>query len=777
MNKAVGIEAQEVVDQANGAWVATETARLAQAARLLRVGSWEWDIPTGEVRWSAELYKIFGLDEDFGADYEAYFDRVHPDDRERVAGLIAHAVQTAMPLEFEHRIVRPDDSVRMLHCRGEVVCSDGSPVRVFGICQDITERKRIQDGVAIERELAFSVDGSDCVEQALQTVLRRLCQYGGFALGQAWTIAAGGYAEFAASWPSTDSPLGAFTTRSKAMTFEEGSGLPGRAWAGRQAVWVEDVKSELKMLRASFAREVGIAAAMAVPVPSGNRIVAVLEFFATEPRAEDEAVSGLVSRVATQLGPMLERKRAETALRRSEERFRLLLESVEDSAIVMLDQEGNVASWNHAAERVTGYAEPDIIGCHVARLYAPESLEQGEPEGHLEQAAAERRIEYAGWWMRADGLRYRAEVTITALLNGAPDPHGYSYVIRDVTQRSRRDEELRRLRMTVACTNDAIISVTPERGIVTSWNLGAERLFGYSEREMVGRPIEAVVGDATFSTAPILRRVSSQQRSEDHDMPGLRKNGSVIDTALTVAPVSAGAEVTLIARDVTERKRAEQYLERTFGTYLDREVAEHILREGPALRPREVDVTMMFVDIRDFTAFAEQFDPAEVVETLNCLFELVVPVVAERGGHVDKFVGDGLLAVFGAPVHRAEHADLALDAAASIARAAADTFQGDLEIGIGIDSGTVIAGNVGGGGRLDFTVIGDAVNTAARIETATRETGDVILFSENTLNRLRRDGRPIVPRASVRMKGKQKPVAMYALDVSAQPAETAEALA
>jgi adenylate cyclase len=359
-------------------------------------------------------------------------------------------------------------------------------------------------------------------------------------------------------------------------------------------------------------------------------------------------------------------------------------------------------------------------------------------------------------------------------MNGNPKPHGYSYVIRDVTQRSLRDEELRRLRLTVECTQDAIISVTAERGIVTSWNRGAERLFGYGEREMVGRPIETVLGDA-MATGSILQRVSVAQRAEQHELRGLRKNGSAIDTALTVAPVPAGGEVSLIARDVTERKRSEHYIERTFGTYLDREIAEHILREGPGLRAREVDVTMMFVDIRDFTAFAEQFEPGDVVETLNCLFELVVPIIAERHGHVDKFVGDGLLAVFGAPANQPDHADLALDAAAAIAAAAEEKFQGDLEIGIGIDSGTVIAGNVGGGGRLDFTVIGDAVNTAARIETATRMTGDAVLFSEHTLSRLRRDGRPIAPRTSVPMKGKRSHVALYALDATPRSRERLEA--
>ncbi|HEX2088149.1 MAG TPA: adenylate/guanylate cyclase domain-containing protein [Solirubrobacteraceae bacterium] len=228
--------------------------------------------------------------------------------------------------------------------------------------------------------------------------------------------------------------------------------------------------------------------------------------------------------------------------------------------------------------------------------------------------------------------------------------------------------------------------------------------------------------------------------------------------------VDDGSEVGLLqsgfnrmAAGLAERERIRE----AFGTYVDRDVAEHILREGTSLAGEEVEVTLMFVDVRGFTGFAEHASAREVVATINRLFELVVPIVHAHAGHVDKFVGDGLLAVFGAPRRREDHADQALAAALEIAQAVRDEFGEELSVGVGLNSGVVVAGNVGGAGRLEFSVIGDAVNVAARVEAATRQTGDTVLLAQRT-KELLRAAPPLVERPGVRLKGKSGPATLYA---------------
>ena len=136
------------------------------------------------------------------------------------------------------------------------------------------------------------------------------------------------------------------------------------------------------------------------------------------------------------------RQQAETALRQSEERFRLLVEGAKDYAIFVLDPEGKVATWNSGAERIKGYRAEEILGQHFSKFYPQESLERGKPQHELEVAAAEGRFEDEGWRIRKDGSRFWANVIITALRGQDGRLIGFSKVTRDFTDRKRAEESL-----------------------------------------------------------------------------------------------------------------------------------------------------------------------------------------------------------------------------------------------------------------------------------------------------------------------------------------------
>ena len=206
-----------------------------------------------------------------------------------------------------------------------------------------------------------------------------------------------------------------------------------------------------------------------------------------------------------------------------------------------------------------------------------------------------------------------------------------------------------------------------------------------------------------------------------------------------------------------ERERLRQ----AFGAYVDPDVAERIMgQEDVHLEGEQVEVSVMFLDVKGFTHFAEQRPAQEVVAVLNRLFERVVPVIQAHGGRVDKFVGDGLLAVFGAPRRLPDHADQAVATALELA-ALSDGDGIGLPFGIGVNSGVVVAGNVGGGGRLEFSVIGDPVNVAARVEAATRQTGDTVLVAERTKELARNPAWHMVERHGLTLRGKTSAVRVY----------------
>jgi class 3 adenylate cyclase len=249
-----------------------------------------------------------------------------------------------------------------------------------------------------------------------------------------------------------------------------------------------------------------------------------------------------------------------------------------------------------------------------------------------------------------------------------------------------------------------------------------------------------------------------------HDLRAATRRVAEGDYDVRVPVVTADETGALTAsfNQMVAGLQERKQLHEAFATFVDPLLADRVLEQGTALVAEQIEVSVLFVDIRDFTAFAERASASEVVGLLNELFEAVVPVLVRHGGHANKFVGDGLLGVFGAPRLLEDHADRAVAAALEIAALSRERFGRRLQIGVGVNSGPVVAGTVGGGGRLEFTVIGDAVNTAARVEHATRETGDDVLITEATRCLLTREHCAFELRPAIALKGKSDNVLLYA---------------
>ena len=222
---------------------------------------------------------------------------------------------------------------------------------------------------------------------------------------------------------------------------------------------------------------------------------------------------------------------------------------------------------------------------------------------------------------------------------------------------------------------------------------------------------------------------------------------------------------------VTELQESQQMRD-LFGRYVSREVADQVLRKGAALGGEQVSATVLFADIRDFTGLSERLPAEQVVDILNRYYTRMVDVIIEHGGWVNKFGGDSLLAVFGVPIRQPDHALRAVRAAWQMNRALAG-FNAEqaalglppLTIGVGISSGDMVAGNIGGTERLEYTVIGDPVNLAARLQTLTKEMGQPILLSGFTQSQIDHTNVDLEfePCEKVTVRGKSQATQVYAL--------------
>src|SRR5215208_4818588 len=257
-----------------------------------------------------------------------------------------------------------------------------------------------------------------------------------------------------------------------------------------------------------------------------------------------------------------EQKRAEEKLKRSEERFRLMVEGVRDYAIFMLDPNGHIESWNEGARRIKGYSQEEILGQHFSIFYPPEDVERGKPERELREAEAKGVYEEEGWRVRKDGSRFWASVLITALRDEAGQIRGFSKVTRDISERKQAEEALhessRRTENVLESITDAFVAVDREWRYTYINDRALRRMQDRKGEEL---PREEFLRKSMWEEFPetvcttIYEKYHEAMR--EHKTVEFKTYFSPSDEWIEAHAYPSEDGLAIYYRDITERKRAE----------------------------------------------------------------------------------------------------------------------------------------------------------------------------------------------------------------------------
>lgn len=316
--------------------------------------------------------------------------------------------------------------------------------------------------------------------------------------------------------------------------------------------------------------------------------------------------------------------------------------------------------------------------------------------------------------------------------------------------------------------SNGVISINEER-VIEKCNSASLSILKIPEEDMLGLKVGSVfAGDNEWISNAVEKVMATGTSDVSMDAELFLPDGTATSINFTAAPLinvkNDFIGCLLILEDISGEKR----LKGTLARYMTKEVADQLISNADAMLGGQMkQATVLFSDIRSFTAISEQIGPQETVSMLNEYFTVMVDILFNHGGILDKYIGDAILAVFGAPFSTGHDADQALRAAIDMKRALrefnarrAQESKHPLRIGIGINTAEVLVGNIGSMKRMDYTVIGDGVNLASRLESATKYYSAGIIISGFTKQTLT-DSYLFRELDLITVKGKTKPVAIY----------------
>lgn len=433
-----------------------------------------------------------------------------------------------------------------------------------GTVEDITEKRwaelRRSLHYATTKALAEAVTEAEARPKILQTI----CEILDWDMGTVWNVdSRNAVLKCSEVWHRENIDIDEFEEATAGLTFVKGEGLAGKVWKSGEPAWLSDIKKNGVSVNMKIAAKNGMNSAYCFPIKTATEVIQVLKFFSPKISQPDAELLQTLAAIGSQLGQMIERKRADEALRESEARKGAILESALD-CIITFDHEGHITEFNPAAERAFGYQRANALGKEMVELIIPESLRETHRRGLALYHATSggptlgRRIELTA--MRSSGAEFPVEMAISRIsVNGKPMFTAY---IRDITEKKRAERVTSELAAVVEFSNDAIIGKTLD-GMIVSWNAGAERIYGYSADEVIGRHVFILAApDRADELTETLAAVKRGDSLVNFETIQLRKDGKRIWVSLTESPIRNEkgkiTGISSIARDITERKRLEE---------------------------------------------------------------------------------------------------------------------------------------------------------------------------------------------------------------------------
>lgn len=339
------------------------------------------------------------------------------------------------------------------------------------------------------------------------------------------------------------------------------------------------------------------------------------------------------------------RKTRELELRHSEERYRLMVASVRDYAIFMLDSTGHILTWNEGARRAKGYLPDEIIGKHFSIFYTAEDLATNKPERELKIATETGKYEEEGWRIRKDGSLFWANVVITALFNEQNNLVGFSKVTRDLTERQQNQEMLRRseeqYRSLVEQVTDYGIFMLDEKGQIISWNEGARKINGYTAEEIIGKYFSIFYPEEDLLNGKPSYELKVAREKGKYEEEGwrIRKDGSRFWANVVITAIYNREGLLIgyskVTRDLTERKEAEKALRDSHDSY--RMLANE-------LRATNAELTYANQELEQFTSIVSH-DLQEPIRTIKSFLQLIEMKLNEApAADVKTYIGKAILA-------------------------------------------------------------------------------------------------------------------------------------